>query len=62
MHARPGHYMSWVALGQRWYRKTVHVPKRPFMGQALAAVIGNGSLGRNAGQIFEAVVWGLQGG
>lgn len=58
MHARPGHYMSWVALGRRWYKKTVHVPKRPFMGQALAAVIANGSLSRNAADVFEATVWG----
>jgi len=50
-------YMHFMYDGPQW-RKHVVVPERPYMGKALAAVIGNGSLQADVMEIFMIGVWG----
>jgi phage gpG-like protein len=49
-------YMHFFYDGPQW-RKHVTIPERPYMGKALAAVIGNGSLQANVMAVFMARVW-----
>jgi hypothetical protein len=56
MNARPGGYMHFRSGGE-WFLKHVHVGPNPYMRPALAACIGDGSLGRAAADAFEIAVW-----
>lgn len=50
-------YMKFYYDGWQ-FRKHVVIPKRPYMGKALAAIIGSGRLQHNAMDVFEMAVWG----
>ena len=56
LHARRFPHMHWVNTGGEWWKKRVTLPARPYMQPALADVIADGSLQRNAVAAFEAVI------
>lgn len=55
-YARRFRYMHWINDGGEWWKKRVNIPGRPYMQPALAAVVGDGSLTRDAAAVFRSLV------
>ena len=54
IYARNFEYMHWRNTGGEWWKKHVYVPPRPYMQPAVADIIADGSLQRNAEAVFTA--------